>query len=194
MIRGYGWSDFLGSLPFPGLRLLRLFHVAYVIRLLGKDGLSKVRRDVLEKRGNSALILVFFLILLSLEWASLSILAVESKAAGANIRTASDALWWAYVSITTVGYGDRYPVTNAGRMIGIVLLAVGVGLFGVLTGYLAEVFLVPHRARRTSEPAAKPDNAHSRLAEINALLQEQLKANSALQEKVRQLEDLLREN
>ena len=77
-------------------------------------------------------------------------LHVEKDAAeGANITTASDALWYTIVTISTVGYGDQYPVTNLGRIIGAGIIVVGVGIFGTFTGYLANLFLSP---RTPSEP------------------------------------------
>jgi voltage-gated potassium channel len=75
-------------------------------------------------------------------------LIAERHSPDANILTASDAIWWVFVSITTVGYGDRFPVTDQGRLIGVVTLTVGVGLFGVVTGFLANLFL--GQGRKTS--------------------------------------------
>jgi voltage-gated potassium channel len=66
---------------------------------------------------------------------------VERDAPGSNIRTAEDALWWAYVTITTVGYGDKYPVTSEGRIIAVALITVGVGLFGTFTAFVASWFV-----------------------------------------------------
>jgi hypothetical protein len=96
----------------------------------------------------------------------MAVLGAEDDAEGSNIHTASDAIWWCYVTITTVGYGDRYPVTNLGRSIGVIVLTIGVGLFGVLTGFLANLFLAPKRAeqaqatddaaQRGPDPAAAP--------------------------------------
>lgn len=54
-----------------------------------------------------------------------------------NIKTAEDAIWWAFVTITTVGYGDRFPVTTEGRIIAALLMTAGVGLFGTFTGFIA---------------------------------------------------------
>jgi voltage-gated potassium channel len=87
----------------------------------------------------------------------MAMLGAEEGADDANILTASDALWWSYVTITTVGYGDRYPVTNLGRNIGVAVLTIGVGLFGVLTGFLANLFLSPRRGRKHESPASAPD-------------------------------------
>lgn len=84
----------------------------------------------------SVLVITILLIIFS----SISILSVE-KAPNSNIKTADDAIWWTMTTITTVGYGDRYPVTLEGRLIGIVLMVSGVGLFGTYTAYIASLFI-----------------------------------------------------
>ena len=68
---------------------------------------------------------------------AVSALEAERAAEGANITSFSDAIWWALASVTTVGYGDRFPVTDEGRLIAAFLLIVGIGLFGALTALLA---------------------------------------------------------
>ena len=108
-------------------------------------------------RAGSSLLAAVFLTIVVLQYGSMAILRAEDDAEDANIHTASDALWWSYVTITTVGYGDRYPVTNFGRNIGVVVLTIGVGLFGVLTGFLANLFLAPKRARRGKETDTEPE-------------------------------------
>ncbi|MGO9965160.1 MAG: potassium channel family protein [Acidimicrobiales bacterium] len=72
------------------------------------------------------------------------VLLFEEKAKTANIHTYPDALWWAIVTVTTVGYGDRYPVTEGGRVVAAVLMLVGIGLIGVLTATVASVFIKEH--------------------------------------------------
>jgi voltage-gated potassium channel len=71
---------------------------------------------------------------------SISILQVEIVPES-NIKTASDAIWWAFVTITTVGYGDKFPVTNEGRIIAAFLMITGVALFGTFTGFIAAWFM-----------------------------------------------------
>jgi voltage-gated potassium channel len=80
-------------------------------------------------------------------------LDAERAAARANITTFGDALWWAVSTITTVGYGDRYPVTAAGRAIGIVLMIVGVGIFGVVAASAAAWFISADRDEDTRQQA-----------------------------------------
>ena len=72
------------------------------------------------------------------------VLLFEEKAKTGNIHSYPDALWWAIVTVTTVGYGDRYPVTEGGRVVAAVLMLVGIGLIGVLTATVASVFIKEH--------------------------------------------------
>ena len=72
------------------------------------------------------------------------VLLFEENAKGSNIHNYPDALWWAIVTVTTVGYGDRYPMTSGGRAVAVVLMLVGIGLIGVLTATVASVFIKEH--------------------------------------------------
>jgi voltage-gated potassium channel len=72
------------------------------------------------------------------------VLLFEENAKAGNIHDYPDALWWAIVTVTTVGYGDRYPVTEGGRIVAVVLMLVGIGLIGTLTATVASVFIKEH--------------------------------------------------
>ncbi len=85
-------------------------------------------------------------------FSSIAILQVETRP-DSNIKTAEDALWWAYSTITTVGYGDKYPVTGAGRFIAAALMTVGVGLFGTFTGLLASWFVEGKKQEERADEA-----------------------------------------
>jgi len=152
--RQFGWADLLSCTPFPAFKLLRVFRLVRVNRLLGVKGAHGVWRTIIRDRANSALLVLLLMGILVLEFGSIGILAVEQYARGANITDASDALWFTMVTISTVGYGDQFPVTNGGRLIGTVIIIVGVGIFGTFTGYLANLFLAP---RKTDPEAARPD-------------------------------------
>lgn len=70
-----------------------------------------------------------------------AVLNAERFARGANIHSVGDALWWSLVTVTTIGYGDKYPVTAEGRLLAAVLLIFGIGMIASLTGYFASWIL-----------------------------------------------------
>jgi voltage-gated potassium channel len=72
------------------------------------------------------------------------VLLFEENTPGSNIHSYPNALWWAIVTVTTVGYGDRFPVSEGGRFVASVLMLVGIGLIGVLTATVASVFMKEH--------------------------------------------------
>lgn len=143
--RHFGWADLLASLPLPQLKVLRVFRLVRVFRLLRELGPRTVVRTLVRDRAGSALFALLIMGVLVLQFGSLLMLYVEQYAPGANITSASDALWYTVVTISTVGYGDRFPVTDLGRIFGGVIIVVGVGIFGTFTGYLANLFLSPRK-------------------------------------------------
>ena len=151
----WGWVDLLSSLPaLEAARWGRVARIARLLRVLRALRASRMLgRILLRQRGQSvalaAALFAFFLIVGS----SAAILRVEDVP-GANIRTADDAVWWAFTTITTVGYGDRYPVTETGRVIAALLMTTGVGLFSAFSGALAAWFLAPDGKDTDSEVAA----------------------------------------
>ena len=103
---------------------------------------------------------------------------IERSAPGANILSASDALWWGVVTIATVGYGDQYPTTVPGRIVGTMMLFAGVALFSVLTGFIANAFLAP-RARRRRR-ALPEGSIEADIAALRVLLDEQASQAAAM--------------
>jgi len=178
MLREGGWLDLIGSLPFPGFRLARVLRVARSVIDIRHHGGRRLWRDFIKERAQGALYVVLLLVVLVLEFASIGVLTAERDEPDANIATASDALWWGYVTITTVGYGDRFPVTNEGRMVGVVLLTIGVGLFGTFTAFIANLFLGP-RENGKSEGGAE---------DLRALLAEHEHTAARLRAKLADLE------
>lgn len=153
----WGWLDLLASIPAIETlrwgRALRVFRVLRVIRAVRSlRGLFAV---VFESRAAGGIVTVGTIAFLTLSLASLGILAVERPMHG-TIQTAEDAVWWSIATVTTVGYGDVYPVTNVGRTIAAALMVVGVGLFGTLSGAVASVF-VGHPSGRPGDPALAKD-------------------------------------
>jgi voltage-gated potassium channel len=162
-VQGLGWLDLISCVPF--LRFARIVRIIRVVRKLrAEGGMEKALNDLGNARASSSLLLVVFIAILVWEFGSVAILSVEIRDPNGNIKTGSDALWYSLVTMSTVGYGDRYPVTNLGRIIGSVIIIVGVGLFGTLTGFLANSFLAPRGTKSTedstqTEPAAADDPA-----------------------------------
>ncbi|HEX2099854.1 MAG TPA: potassium channel family protein, partial [Candidatus Synoicihabitans sp.] len=113
--------------------------------------------------GVAAISVIAFIVV---SFGSAGILLVE-RTPEANIRTAEDALWWSMTTVTTVGYGDRYPVTTAGRVIATALMICGIGIFGTLSGVAAGLFLGNDR----DEPASR-EAQRELLAQVDALQRE----------------------
>ncbi len=152
--RHFGWADLLASLPFPQLKILRIFRLIRVYRLMREMGPGVIWHTLIRDRAGSALLVLLLMGILVLQFGSLLILSLEQHAPGANITSASDALWYTIVTISTVGYGDQYPVTDAGRLWGSVIIIVGVGIFGTFTGYLANLFLSPRKEDKAISDAS----------------------------------------
>jgi voltage-gated potassium channel len=181
VFRQFGWADLLGSLPFPQAKILRIFRVIRVTRLLRRYGLGTVGRRLTKDRAGSALFSLLFIGVLVLEFGSLAILYVELKAPDSNIKTAQDSLWYVIATISTVGYGDVYPTSAAGRLLGSIIIVLGVGIFGTLTGYLANVFLTPKKENPSAETTTKAASAERSLLELKALLDKQQAAVTELE-------------
>ncbi len=86
------------------------------------------------------MVTVGIIALLTLIVSAIAILQVECLPES-NIKTAEDALWWAYTTMTTVGYGDKYPITTFGRIIASAVMTIGVAICGTFTAYIASWFL-----------------------------------------------------
>ena len=183
--RDFGWADLLASLPFPQAKVLRIFRLIRVVRLLRHYGARGIARRLLKDRAGSALWTLLLIGVLVLEFGSLAMLHLEQNAPGANITTASDALWYVIVTMSTVGYGDQYPITNPGREMGSFIIVVGVGIFGTLTGYLANIFLAPHAAA-PADVVSTPAEARQQLQRLKELLEQQRAAVAELEQSIGQ--------
>ncbi len=175
----YGWADLLASLPFTQVKIFRLFRLVKVYRLLKDYGAKNIARSLVKDRAGSALLSLLLIGILMLEFGSLGLLTLEANVPGANITTASDALWYIIVTMSTVGYGDEYPITNPGRVLGTIIIIIGVGIFGTLTGYLANFFLTPAK-RKVESDRAVPD-VTMRLQELRELTAKQQAAINELE-------------
>ena len=173
----WGWADLLASVP--ALRLLRIFRIFKAYRLLSRYGAKNILSQLKKHRAESVLYIVIFCVMLVIECGAVLVLMAERSAPDANIQTATDAMWWVYVTITTVGYGDRYPVTSAGRIVGVLVMTTGVGLFGTLAGYIANKLLAPEGddapAPDEPEEEAAPEQAQAEILARLDRIEEELK-------------------
>ena len=145
-----GWLDLIGSIPTLGFvpltalfRLARLSRLTRITRVLGGQAGKDLVLDVLRNRSQYATFITILLAGMVLSTASILILHQESRSPGANITTGGDALWWGIVTITTVGYGDFYPVTTLGRITAVFVMFAGIGIIGALASILASVLVAP---------------------------------------------------
>jgi len=142
----WGWIDLVSSIPTLDflragrtLRLIRLLRILRAFR-----SVRHLVNHIFKKRTQGAFTTVSIIAVLMLLFSAIAILQVEDDPTS-NIKTAEDAIWWAYVTITTVGYGDKFPVTTEGRIIAAILMTTGVGLFGTFTAYIASWFVAERK-------------------------------------------------
>jgi voltage-gated potassium channel len=165
-----------------GAQILRLFRVIRIVRLMVEYGKSALSDDLRRNRAGSALATASLLVVLVLQFGSYFIIGIEAKSPQANIVNPFDALWWSLVTIATVGYGDLFPVTTNGRLLGTLVILSGVFLFSVLTGFLARKFF---SAGEEQQPSLEMQQS---LNEIQSLLEEQKDSIAELEIKVSKIE------
>jgi voltage-gated potassium channel len=122
------WADLL-VIALPLLRPLRLLRLIALLSVLNRRVATRLRGRIAIYVAGGSLLLAFC--------AALAELDVERNAPHATIVTFGDAMWWAATTMTTVGYGDTYPVTARGRVIAVVLMIGGIALLGTVTATLA---------------------------------------------------------
>ncbi|HWS57157.1 MAG TPA: potassium channel family protein [Actinotalea sp.] len=128
----------------PMLRPLR------VLRVFAGGQRVLTRSGGLVRTGRAVMVSTLLLIVIG----AVAVLDAERGRPGAVITSFADALWWAVVTVTTVGYGDFYPVTGTGRVVASTLMLVGVSVVGVLTAVATTWFVVPAPAKVRSRPAS----------------------------------------
>ncbi|MEV2218018.1 potassium channel family protein [Streptomyces sp. NPDC050997] len=132
--------------------------------LLDREGRS------LHLRAAGGALLVLVVVMLTGSWA---VIAAEQGASRANLTTYPRALWWSVETATTVGYGDFYPVTLWGRMVGAVMMVVGITTYGIVTAALATWFVGregKRRGRIAREVGTDVHALHERFDRLERLL------------------------
>ncbi len=130
----------------PPLKPLRLLRAVTLIQQKRRSVGAALRSRLTIYGAGAAAILIWV--------AALAVLDFERGAPGANIENFQDAVWWAFVTITTVGYGDFYPVTPWGRVTAVFLMSGGVAVVGVVTATLASWVVERAAAGRDDEEPA----------------------------------------
>ncbi len=168
----WGWLDLLSSIPaVDALRVGRMARVLRILRVLRGVRSAKVLAEVLlKRRAEGAFLAVSLVSILLVFTGSVAILHFET-APESNIKGPEDALWWTVVTLTTVGYGDRFPVTSEGRVLAALLMTAGVGLFGTLSGFVASWFLKPPAAE-AGGPASETEALRAEVERLRAELAE----------------------
>lgn len=133
------WYD-VALIALPLLRPLRLLRLLALVRILDRSAASSLAGRVLVYATGTAAMAVGL--------GALAILDAERDSADANLSNFGDSLWWAATTVTTVGYGDFYPVTSEGRVVAVVLMLVGIGLVGSVTAAVATWMIERTRAER----------------------------------------------
>jgi voltage-gated potassium channel len=146
----WGWIDLVSSLPaVEWLRWGRLFRVVRILRALRSFNAVAEHFALDPAKGTFGAVTIMST--LAALFATIAVLHFERGVPGANIQTTGDALWWAFATITTIGYGDRFPVTGAGRTVAVLLVVCGLSIFGTFTALVASFFVGQGQKREEVE-------------------------------------------
>lgn len=182
-----GIADLLGSIPnVPWLRVFRLVRL-YRLRRFG--GPKYMIAEFAKRRAEGVLYITTILALILIAVGSELVLLFERVNPAANIKSGSDAIWWSLATVTTVGYGDRFPTTMGGRLVAIAMMIFGIGIFGVITSFLSQAFLTSSKKESTAKAEEQARVRSVAISEIT-LLQNQI---AGLQNELSEIKSLLKE-
>ncbi len=161
----WGWVDLLAAIPFDAafrtLQIIRVYRIIRVLRVLYKlqeltTGTSLNER-LLALPGMAVVMIIFSTALM---------VEAERHAVGATIKSGGDALWWALTTVTTVGYGDMYPVTTEGRIIAAGLMLVGIALFGSISAIVTSKLILPKETKDHEELRREIRSLHADIRDL----------------------------
>ncbi len=159
-----GLVDLLTILPFfflsgmGAVRFLRVARIFHLFRINTQYESFQVITSVLKEKRNAILYSVFIIVVLILA-ASLTMYSVEHTAQPEAFQNAFSGIWWSVSTVFTVGYGDIYPVTVLGRVLGVIITFLGVGAVAIPTGILSAGFVEHYSRMQRSVEAAEYKNS-----------------------------------
>jgi voltage-gated potassium channel len=162
----------LALVVLPFLRPLRVVRSARGLRMLraarGMTYMARASRTAKTLLVWQRLGFALLVGLVAVGIGGLVVFGLERDHPDANIDSIPEALWWAVVTVATVGYGDAFPVTAAGRVVAVVLMLLGIGLFGILAAALASYFLATEEGPNLSEVVERLDRIERLLGQVPA--------------------------
>ncbi|MGC9422397.1 potassium channel family protein [Vibrio sp.] len=141
------WQDVL-IVAMPFLRPLRFLRILFILPKTWRQTKAVLRQKTFSFIGLTSLLTVIL---------SSAFVYLVERGSSSPIESYGDALWWAMTTITTVGYGDMYPVTSFGRGVAVFLMLTGITLFGLLTASVASFFVDDNQQSRQHEK--QPDSS-----------------------------------
>ncbi|MCW2511556.1 MAG: Ion transporter [Mycobacterium sp.] len=154
----------LAVVALPLLRPLRLLRLVILVSAMQKAVGNAIRGRIVVYTVGGITLLIYV--------ASLAVLEQERDQPGALITSFGKALWWSVTTVTTVGYGDLYPVTSTGRIVAALLMVGGISLIGVVTGSLASWIVQRVAEEDAASQSATVEHVEELRAEIRALAEE----------------------
>ena len=161
----WGWVDLLAAIPFDAafrtLQIIRVYRILRILRVLYKlqeltTG-TTLNERLLALPGVAVVMIIFSTALM---------VEAERHAPGATIKSGGDALWWALTTVTTVGYGDTYPVTTEGRIIAAGLMLVGIALFGSISAIVTSKLILPKETKDHEELRREVRALHGEIRDL----------------------------
>ncbi|SFH31773.1 ion transporter [Modicisalibacter xianhensis] len=169
----WGWIDLLASIPAGLLLGARAFRVVQVIRLLrALKSMEMIWRLLFRNRAKGLFASAATMTMLLVAFGAITMLIVESPNPESPINTAEEALWWAIVTVTTVGYGDYYPITTQGRIVAVLLMIGGVGLFGSFAAYVSSLFVADEGEKESRQHRADREMVRHLNRQVGLLTEE----------------------
>ncbi len=145
----WGWVDLLMAIPITPSLWTTYYPILRIIRILrsAKHIYYFFHHDTKTNKFFDCCAFCVGLIFVG----AMLVFQCEKHVDGANIKNFSDSLWWTVATITTVGYGDKFPVSDAGRITAFIVMVFGVGLVASFTGFIVSKFIVDDRADKILE-------------------------------------------